>query len=356
MCQRLSRFLRRVLKFGDENIDEEGFRDYCARRKIKKETIQEHITLIREFEEFLKNKGKNNDLNEASPNDVKNFVAYLMENRKITLDSFRSLIRYCDFSGKKETVSVLYGYLEGFGVPEELRGKLKETMGEQRSKEIFEGINIPPLGTIPEDKPKITKKIMERLDAHLDDKSLQELMSSGLEVGPDEWYLPQRKKFQESKSLDDFLEKRHIEFVETLEKHSKEKTMFFAQEIDEEVIEHVRKNQEIQGGVRKGDIIYETKIPYQTKKYLHEKDEKMRRYYACHCSWVREAIKSGIPKISPDFCYCSAGYHKRPFEIIFSQPVKADVIETVLKGDPVCRFAIHIPKQFLQPKGTNKKR
>lgn len=327
-------------------MDEKRFRDYCAKRKFKEETIQPHIKLIKEFEEFLKNKGKNKDLNDASSNDVKSFVADLMKNRRITLDSFRALIRYFDFSGKKETVSVLYGYLEGFGVPEELSEKLKETVGESKNKEVFEGIDIPPLGTLPEDKPKITKKIMERLEAQLDDKSLKELMSSGLEVGPDEWYLPQRRKFQESDSLEDFLEKRHKEFVETLEKHSKEKTMFFAQEIDEEVIEYVRKNQEIQGGVRKGDIIYETKIPYQTKKYLHEKDEKMKRYYACHCSWVREAIKSGSPKISPNFCYCSAGYHKRPFEIIFSQPVKADVIETVLKGDPVCRFAIHIPKQF----------
>jgi hypothetical protein len=326
-------------------MDEKGFRDYCAKRKFREETVKLHIKLVREFEEFLKKKGKK-DLKDASSNDVKGYVADLMESQRITLDNFRALTRYSDFSGKKETVSVLYGYLEGFGVPEELLKRLKDTVGESKSKGIFEGVNIPPLGTLPEDKPKTTKKIMERLEAQLDNKSLKELMSSGLEVFPDEWYLPQKTMFHESDSLDDFLRKRHKEFVETLEKHSKEKTMFFAQEIDDEVVEYVRKNQEIQGGVRKGDIIYETKIPYQTKKYLHEKSAKTKKYYACHCSWVREAIKSGIPKISSNFCYCSAGYHKRPFEIIFGQPVKADVIETVLKGDSVCRFAIHIPEQF----------
>ncbi len=333
------------MQSGEEDMDVKGFRDYCAKREFGEETIQLHIKLVREFEEFLKKRGKK-DLNDASSNDMKDFVADLMENRKITLDNFRALIRYSDFSGKKETVSVLHGYLEGLGVPEELLKRLKEIVGERKSKGIFEGVNIPPLGTRPEDKPKVTKKIMERLEAHLDSRSLKELMSSGLEVFPDEWYLPQKRMFQDSHSLDDFLRKRHREFVETLEKHRKEKTMFFAQEIDDEVIDYVKENQEIQGGVRKGDIIYETKIPYQTKKYLHEKNEKMKRYYACHCSWVREAIKSGKPKISSNFCYCSAGYHKRPFEIIFDQPVKADVIETVLKGDPVCRFAIYIPKQF----------
>jgi hypothetical protein len=330
-------------------MDEIGFRDYCAKRKFGEETIQLYIENVKEFAEFLKKKGKK-DLSDASSSDIKGFVADLTENQRITLDNFRALIRYSDFAGKKETVSVLYGYLEGFGVPEELFKKLRETIGESESKEITEGVDIPPLGTLPEDKPKITEKIMKRLEARLDERSLKELMSSGLEVFPDEWYLPQKRMFQESDSIDAFLEKRHKEFVETLEKHSKEKTMFFAQEIDEEVIDYVRRNKEIQGGVRKGDIIYETKIPYQTKKYLHEKDEKMKRYYACHCSWVREAIKSGSPKIPPNFCYCSAGYHKRPFEIIFDQHVEADILETVLKGDPVCRFAIHIPRQFVPQK------
>ncbi len=327
-------------------MDEKGFRNHCSKRKFEEETIKLHIKLVKDFEEYLKKRAKKN-LENASPDDVKDYVASLTKNQAITLDHFRALVRYSDFSGRKGNVSVLYGYLEGLGVPEELFKKLKETVGESKGEEIFEGVQIPPLGTRPEDKPETTKKIMEKLEAHFDCKKLRKLLSSGLEVFPDEWYLPEKKMFQESASLDDFLRKRHKESVEMLQKHSEEKTMFYAQEIDDEVVEYVRKNQEMMGGVRKGNIIYETKIPYQTKKFLHEKDPKMKRYYACHCSWVREAIKSGSPKISSDFCYCSAGYHKRPFEIIFGQPVRADVLETVLKGDPICRFAIHIPEQFV---------
>lgn len=326
-------------------MDRKGFRNYCTKRKFKEETVQLYTKLVGEFEGFLKKQGKK-DVDDASSDDLKVFVRDQLKTGRIALDTFRALIGYYDFSGKKEMVSVLYGYLEGLGVPEELFKRLRDTVGESKSEEIFGGVDIPPLGTRPEDKPRVTKKIMEQLEAHLDDKTLKELLSCGLEVFPDEWYLPQKKMFQDSDSLDDFLRKRHMEFVETLRKHSKEKTMFFAQEIDDEVVEYVLENQEIHGGVRKGDIIYETKIPYQTKKYLHEKNERMKRYYACHCSWVREAIKAGKPKIPPNFCYCSAGYHKRPFEIVFGQPVKADVIQTVLKGDSVCRFAIHIPKQF----------
>jgi hypothetical protein len=336
-------------------LDEEGFRGYCIKRSLKEETIQAHIRLLKDFEAFLKEKSGNKDFSSSSPSDMQSFVAHLIENRKNTIDSFAALIRYAIFTNKRELVAFLYGFIEGFGALEKLSETLKQTMGESTRDEIFEGINLPPLGTDPKDKPKVAKRIMERLEATLDEKTLKEIMSSGLDVGPKELYLPMRQKFLESRNIDDFLRKKHQEAVEMLEKHSREKSMFYAQEIDEEVVDYVRNNPAIMGGVREGDIIYETKIPYMTKKYLHEKDEKMKRYYACHCAWVREAIKSGL-RISPNFCYCSAGYHKRPWDIIFDQPVKVDVIETVLKGDLVCRFAIHIPKQILESKGATQKK
>jgi hypothetical protein len=274
-------------------------------------------------------------------------MANLVENGKNTIDSFVALIRYANFVGKKDVVAFLFGYIEGYGAMEKLSETLKDKMGENLRDAVFKGIHLPPLGTDPAEKPKVAKRIMQVLEAKLDEETLREIMSSGLDVAPNEVYLPARKKFLASKSLDDFLEQRHAEAVEMLEKHSKDRSMFYAQEIDKEIVEFVKSNQEIMGGVRKGDIIYETKIPYLTKKYLHEKDPKMKRYYACHCGWVREAIKSGV-KVSPNFCYCSAGYHKRPWDIIFDQPVKADVVKSVLKGDLVCRFAIHVPKAVLK--------
>ena len=170
---------------------------------------------------------------------------------------------------------------------------------------------------------------------------------SGPHAAPREEYLPEREKFLASGSIDDFLENRHKEYVDSLQRHMEEKTLYFTQEIDEEVLEYVRNTPTCQSGVREGDVIHVTKIPYMAKKYLHEKDPKKKRYYYCHCPWVREAILSGV-KISPNFCYCSAGFEKRPWDVIFDQPVKADVVETVLKGDPICKFAIHVPKEFLK--------
>jgi hypothetical protein len=33
--------------------------------------------------------------------------------------------------------------------------------------------------------------------------------------------------------------------------------------------------------------------------------------------------------------------------VAFGQPLKAEVLQSVLWGDPVCRFSIDIPKEYL---------
>ena len=195
---------------------------------------------------------------------------------------------------------------------------------------------------------------MERLEGELGEKICREILLSGPHAAPREEFLSEREKFQGSKGIDDFLDKRHAEYVEELEKHMKEKTLYFTQEIDENVLEYVRKTPTCQNGVREGDVIYVTKIPYMAQKYLQETNPKMKRYYYCHCPWVREGILSGV-EVSPNFCYCSAGFEKRPWDVIFDQPVEADVVQSVLRGDLICKFAIHIPKRFLESKGDTSK-
>jgi len=44
------------------------------------------------------------------------------------------------------------------------------------------------------------------------------------------------------------------------------------------------------------------------------------------------------------FCYCSAGYEKIGFDVIFEESVEVELLESALKGDSQCRFAIRIPR------------
>jgi hypothetical protein len=55
---------------------------------------------------------------------------------------------------------------------------------------------------------------------------------------------------------------RHANFVKTMEKHLEEKTLFYTQEVDEKVVEHVKADQSIEGRIRDGNKVFITKIPY----------------------------------------------------------------------------------------------
>jgi hypothetical protein len=331
-------------------LDEEGFREFCTERKLDEKTTRAHVEVVREFEAFLSDKDGNRKLNDATAGDLQSYVGQLMEKGTNSWENLLGLLRYARFAGNRQVETASLELLDGSDVMENLSETMSQTLGEAKRTEVFGGISLPPLGTHSKDKPKVTKELMERMEAKLGEETTKEILLSGPHAGPKEEYLHERKMFLASGGIDDFLEKRHSAYVDLLEKHMKEKTLYFTQEIDEEVLDYVRNTPTCQNGVRDGDMIYVTKIPYMAKKYLHEKDDRRKRYYYCHCPWVREAILSDL-EVPSNFCYCSAAFEKRPWDVIFDQPVKVDVVETVLRGDLICKFAIHIPKDFSEPKG-----
>ena len=328
-------------------MDEQGFRVFLAKRNLTEKAVKAHISIVKEFEEYLEEKDSINDIDRAKPNDFDDFSEILMKEGRDTFDNILALARYALFTNNKALTVHALELIDGAEVMENLSRNLRQKIGEGKWKEIFGDIKLPALLTRPRDRPNITKKVMERLEAKLDKEKCREVLSSNLHFVPDEAFMASKKAFQESKNIDDFLHKRHEEYVEELEEHSKQKTLYFTQEVDDEVVEYVRRTPTCQVGVRKGDMIYVTKIPYMVKKYLHENNRRMKRYYACHCPWVREAIRSGA-NISPEFCYCSAGFEKRLWDVIFGRTVKADVLQSALKGDLICKFAIHVPREYIE--------
>ncbi len=130
-----------------------------------------------------------------------------------------------------------------------------------------------------------------------------------------------------------------------MRKCQREGRLFFAQEITDEVVALVENDPEIESGRRVGDVVYVSKIPYMAKQFLAETDPTLKRYYACHCPWAREAIRNGDVPLVADLCYCSGGFHKKPWEVVFRRALQVEVLESVLRGDERCRFAIHLPPE-----------
>ena len=97
-------------------------------------------------------------------------------------------------------------------------------------------------------------------------------------------------------------------------------------------------------GVKRGGTIIATKIPKSDYllEYIRETDFARKRALYCHCPRIRDALLSSVA-ISPTYCYCGVGFYEGIWEEILRQPVQVEVLEAVLRGDEVCKFAVYLP-------------
>jgi hypothetical protein len=320
-------------------MDRKGFIDYLSGRDTPEEKINIYLDIVQQFE----NK-RGSESSRVKPAEIDLFSGQLIRNGENNWDNYIGLVRYTQFTENWDAFERTVELLDGSEVMDNLYRKTGEILGEEPRKQIFDGIELPVLGTPPEEKPALTRIVMERLDASASEEQRKEILSDCLRDLPDEGYIEERRKYKECASLEDYLKLRRREFIKELERIHNEGSLFYTQEVTEEVTRFVQSNPEVGGGILKGNTIYQIKIPYKTAEWLVEKDENLKKYYYCHCPWVRESFRNDNVKITSTFCNCSAGFMKKPFEVLLGRKLKAEMVETVLDGDPWCRVAIHLPE------------
>jgi hypothetical protein len=324
---------------------EKDFIKYLSKNNIDEKQADLFISRLNAFSKFLKK--SNSNIDSIPPGKIIEYSEYLVErNRSSVLDFLRALINYANFTKKYDYIVEIIDISESYNAMDNLYQRVAEEYGEQLRDEIYKNIEIPPLGVDPEKKPEFTKVIMKRLKKNIGKEKTIELLKPCLHGRPGSLE-KDREDFLKLNDIDEFLKLKKEELIKRLQKHRKEGTLEFAQYIDEEVIDFVKNTPIINPGIREGDKIIEAKLPYQTKKHIQAMDKKMKGFYSCYCPWVRGAIKNGTRKeLFTDFCYCSAGYTQKYWDIIFDQPTKVEPIETPLTGGILCKFAVHIPKEF----------
>ncbi|MBN2794040.1 MAG: hypothetical protein JXR88_01440 [Clostridia bacterium] len=225
--------------------------------------------------------------------------------------------------------------LGSFGVLESIYHKAKAV-----SSVSLPEFEYPVEGTPMKALPKYADKMTRFLKEHVKEQTFQVLADNHHGI-PDEAFDQEVQQYIASTSLEDYLKERHDRKVQELQQHADENKIWFEQVITQEVVDFVKANQEMLSAVLKDEALYITKIPYDTVSYLHEKDNQLKRHAYCHCGLARAAILTG-EKVDPDWCYCSAGFAKKPFEMILGRPLKITVLNSVLKGDMTCRFKIDL--------------
>jgi hypothetical protein len=324
-------------------MDTQGFREFLGQRSLSKDKISASIALAERFEEYLHDKIFPQRTKEA----VDAFSKLLIEEGEDTLANLYALARYGRFIGNNQVYLGVVDLLDGAEAMNNLYRKAETILGTERRDIVFREVNLPSLGTPNREKVAITQKVMTRLVDVADLQECDQILSDSLRDLEDTWFQDEVKLFEECRSLDEFLDRNAQNFIAILEKIRDEGGLFFTQEISDAVIEYVRNEPLIARGVREGNTLYEVKIPHMAIEFLAATDAQMKRYFYCHCPWVKEALRDGNPNIPPTFCSCSAGFHKKRWEVIFGQKLRAEIVESVLNGDDWCKIAIHLPEQAI---------
>ncbi|MGB7061682.1 MAG: hypothetical protein WBF13_04925 [Candidatus Zixiibacteriota bacterium] len=180
-----------------------------------------------------------------------------------------------------------------------------------------------------------TKDAMDRLDALVDEENRIEIMTGCACRYPESELREIRDGYAKTKDIDvahSLLKDKFVSFLKN--------TLV----LEDEIVEDIMNRGWGLAGVRQGHRIIATKMPKSGNlvEYLGETDPEKKRALYCHCPRIREAIGARI-EISPSYCYCGAGFYKGIWEYILQQPVKVELLESVLQGDEVCKVAIHLP-------------
>lgn len=143
------------------------------------------------------------------------------------------------------------------------------------------------------------------------------------------------KTYRETGDFEKAHKNLQTHFIDTIRKHLG---------LSEEEISKVEEWGWGVAGRREGNVIISIKMPYDWAGYWAEKDLEMKKFHYCHCPRIRDILKDNKEPITKTYCLCGGGFYKSIWEHILDKQMKVEVLQTIMQGDPVCQFAVHLPE------------
>jgi len=317
------------------------FIDRCKARSLDEAATARAVAVVAALEQSAA--GSSGTLADATLASVERHVARLVETGLADESALMAMARYFAVIQNEQLAIRLLAYFLPVGVLPAMAGRLRELEGDTIADLVLAGLSFPPTGAAPEVYPAATTDFVTALVRELGAERAERVLDWNVHGIPASAFAPERERLLELGSVDAWLRDYHERQVAELARHAADGTLWYEQRITDAVVDFVRSHPEIQGGVRVGDTIFVTKIPYDPDRYLRETDPLEKRRLACHCPLAVSSITENGAGVPAAWCACSAGYTKFMFDVAFGEPTKATVISSVLAGDPVCRFAIRVP-------------
>ena len=215
-----------------------------------------------------------------------------------------------------------------------LARSIEDKAGEPVRDRVMEGHESLSSASGPTEIIAWTRGMMDRLESSIDTQSVGKVLAACACEYPKKALRPIRNEYQASGDLN---------LAHTMLRRLFESFLRDNLGLDNDLIGDIVGRGWGLAGIRDGNTITATKIPKSGNlvAYMKEEDPDKQREYYCHCPRIREMLRTG-ETLSAAYCYCGAGFYKKIWEEILQQPVKVEVLESLLKGDSVCKFAIHL--------------
>lgn len=324
---------------------ETEFRDRCAARGLAPEATDKAVAWVRALE--TEAAGPDGTLATASLAKVERHVAGLVARGEAEEARLMALARYFAAAGIDAVAIRLLAFLLPVGILPAMADRLAELEGCAARDKVMAGVEVPPTGAPPEAYPAATEAFVAALQAELGPEKARRVLCWNVHGIPEAAFASEREAFLAAASLEEWLKAYHGRKVRELSKHAEDGTLWFEQRITPAVVDFVRQNQELLSAVSDGRHLWATKIPYDPDRFLTSRDPLEKRRLACHCPLAASSITETGAAVPAAWCACSAGYEKFLFDTVFGEETEAEVTESVLAGDPRCRFRIRIPGHVL---------
>lgn len=324
-------------------FDKEAFSSYLKSLKADDKTIENTLHLSQEYFKFLDTENTCYDYD-----GVEEFSKRHIAGSEDALQKIIAMARVCKFTGREKGLIYLITLCNTIGVLENIRDRSLEVVGKDITAKIFDNAKVPALGSPIDEYPDTIRNLLENMKKALPPCKYRKILAGNNHQIPAESFITQKQKYQELGSIDEFLKFRQKNTIEEMEKCMNENRLWYEQKITPEVIHYMRENQEVNAGIRSKNRIYITKIPYMVDEYLKTEDSGLKPFLACHCPFVRASLKKGSIPVPGEWCYCSGGFEKFLFDVIFGQDTEVELLESVLAGDKRCRFSITIPEECIK--------
>ncbi len=268
-------------------MEQEAFFSELRQRGKTEETI----ALARQvLADFHRNKSDLPDYLQV----VREYTDIFIANSDKALNQLVILFWFHEFIQVKPVATYLLTMLGTVNVLENQKQRMALLCGNEKAEAVFSEALIPALGSDLKHYPTMICNYLKSMATHLTESECRQVLAGNHHAVDAKHFAEDKLLFADELNLQEFLQRKHQRLTDELQSFAGSGKLWFEQHITQDVVDYVKAHQEIQTGILEGDRVIVTKIPYNPDAWLQEENPVRKRYYACHCPFVREAILSSV--------------------------------------------------------------